>query len=107
MNKLFSMICLSALFGCSPVKDPVDYVDIFVGTSNSRAMLGPYAAVPYGMVQLGADNQDAHWMGGYEYSINNVKGFTHIHAWMMNGLMIMPAVQDLVTWEGSSSSPYR
>lgn len=55
MNKLFSMICLSALFGCSPVKDPVDYVDIFVGTSNSRAMLGPYAAVPYGMVQLGAD----------------------------------------------------
>lgn len=52
MNKLFSMICLSALFGCSPVKDPVDYVDIFVGTSNSRAMLGPYAAVPYGMVQL-------------------------------------------------------
>lgn len=107
MNKLFSMICLSALFGCSPVKDPVDYVDIFVGTSNSRAMLGPYAAVPYGMVQLGADNQDAHWMGGYEYSINNVKGFTHIHAWMMNGLMIMPSVQDLVTWEGSSSSPYR
>lgn len=60
MNKLFSMICLSALFGCSPVKAPVDYVDIFVGTSNSRAMLGPYAAVPYGMVQLGADNQDAH-----------------------------------------------
>ena len=107
MNKLFSMICLSALFGCSPVKGPVDYVDIFVGTSNSRAMLGPYAAVPYGMVQLGADNQDAHWMGGYEYSINNVKGFTHIHAWMMNGLMIMPAVQDLVTREGSSSSPYR
>ena len=50
MNKLFSMICLSALFGCSPVKDPVDYVDIFVGTFNSRAMLGPYAAVPYGMV---------------------------------------------------------
>lgn len=87
--------------------EPVDYVDIFVGTSNSRAMLGPYAGVPYGMVQLGPDNQDSYWMCGYEYAISNIKGFSHIHAWMMNGLMIMPAVQDLVTKEGDSSAPYR
>lgn len=46
-------------------KRPVDYVDVFTGTSNSRAMLGPYAGVPYGMVQLGPDNQDEGWMGGY------------------------------------------
>lgn len=104
---LFLSFCMVAFNCCINKKAPIDYVNIFVGTSNSRAMLGPYVGVPYGMVQLGPDNQDAHWMGGYEYSINNVKGFTHLHAWMMNGLMVMPAVQDLVTWEGTSSSPYR
>ncbi len=108
---LVNLLCTSLLIiSCTAFakqKDPVDYVNVFVGTSNSRAMLGPYAGVPYGMVQLGPDNQDAHWMGGYENSILNVTGFTHIHAWMMNGLMVMPATQDLVTWEGASSSPYR
>lgn len=102
------LFLLFTLLGCSTnTKQPVDYVNVFVGTSNSRAMLGPFAGVPYGMVQLGPDNQDAAWMGGYEYALMNVKGFTHIHAWMMNGLMVMPAVQDLTTWEGSSSSSYR
>ncbi|HSO85766.1 MAG TPA: hypothetical protein VLQ91_04390, partial [Draconibacterium sp.] len=37
--------------------DPIDWVDVFVGTSNSRWMLGPYATAPFGMVQLGPDNQ--------------------------------------------------
>lgn len=106
-NILILLLCVYGLWSCTEEKASIDYVDVFIGTSNSRAMLGPYAGVPYGMVQLGPDNQDSHWMGGYEYSINNVKGFTHIHAWMMNGLMVMPAVQDLVTWEGTSSSPYR
>lgn len=76
-------------FGCSQIQ-PVDYVDVFIGTSNSRWMLGPYACVPFGMVQLGPDNQGDVWMGGYEYSINNVRAFSHIHAWTMSGLAIMP-----------------
>lgn len=71
-------------------RQPVDYVDLFIGTSNSRWMLGPYAQAPFGMVQLGPDNQGDVWMGGYEYSINNVSGFSHIHAWTMGGLMMMP-----------------
>lgn len=105
----------SILFVCllllSPVmfaqKAPVDYVNMFTGTSNSRAMLGPYAGVPYGMVQLGPDNQDAGWMGGYEYSIMNVLGFSHIHAWSMGGLMVMPSVQDFTKDAGLTSSAYR
>lgn len=88
-------------------KSPVDYVNIFAGTSNSRAMLGPYAGVPYGMVQLGPDNQDQTWMSGYEYSISNVLGFSHIHAWSMGGLLVMPAVQDFTKDIGQASSSYR
>lgn len=107
-NLLFGVFLLLLLLsGCGQKKQPVDYVNVFVGTSNSRAMLGPYTGVPYGMVQLGPNNQDSHWMSGYEYAVSNVKGFAHIHAWMMNGLLVMPAVQDLTTWEGTSSSPYR
>lgn len=88
-------------------KSPADYVDMFVGTSNSRWMLGPYAQVPFGMVQLGPDNQDQGWMGGYEYSISNVSGFSHIHAWTMGGLMMMPATADLSIVNPSCDSPYQ
>lgn len=63
--------CLSAAIGLSAAdKEPVDYVDYFTGTSNSRWMLGPYAQVPFGMVQIGPDNQGNRWMGGYEYAIS-------------------------------------
>ena len=107
---LFAM-CLVALTGygqSSPKsKAPVDQVDLFTGTSNSRWMLGPYATVPYGMVQLGPDNQTAGWMGGYEYSLMNVSGFSHIHAWTMSGLRIMPAMQDFTKTDGSADKPYR
>lgn len=77
-------------------KNPVDWVDVFIGTSNSRWMLGPYATVPFGMVQLGPNNQGDVWMGGYEYAINSVSGFSHLHAWTMGGLRMMPTTTDLV-----------
>jgi len=88
-------------------RQPVDYVNMFTGTSNSRWMLGPYAGVPYGMVQLGPDNQESGWMAGYEYSIMNVTGFNHIHAWTMSGLMVMPSTQDFTKDNGASSKPFR
>ncbi|WP_455584054.1 GH92 family glycosyl hydrolase [Bacteroides sp.] len=88
-------------------KAPVDYVDCFVGTSNSRWMLGPYAQRPMGMVQLGPDNQGNRWMGGYEYAINSVSGFSHIHAWTMGGLMLMPTTADLALSNPSPDSPYK
>ena len=99
------------IFGCGPLrsapKKPVDYVDLFTGTSNSRWMLGPYASVPYGMVELGPDNQASGWMGGYEYSLMNVSGFSHIHAWTMSGLRIMPAMQDFTKDDGAPDRPYK
>ena len=79
---LFLYPCATNQLFCA-VKEPVDYVDCFIGTSNSRWMLGPYAQMPFGMVQIGPDNQGNKWMGGYEYSNNSVSGFSHIHAWTM------------------------
>ena len=88
-------------------KSPIDYVDMFIGTSNSRWMLGPYAQEPFGMVQLGPDNQGNVWMGGYEYAIGSISGFSHIHAWTMGGLMIMPTTADLALQNNSVDSPYK
>lgn len=101
---------LCNLFLSSPAysaeKQPVDYVDCFTGTSNSRWMLGPYAQMPFGMVQIGPDNQGNRWMGGYEYAINSVSGFSHLHAWTMGGLMMMPTTADLALGNPGPDAPY-
>lgn len=101
------LTCLAPSVLTAVGKEPVDYVDMFIGTSNSRWMLGPYAQEPFGMIQLGPDNQGNVWMGGYEYAINSVSGFSHLHAWTMGGLMIMPATADLALGNPSVDSPYK
>lgn len=106
-NLIFILLMVVGHSLGSAEKAPVDYVDCFVGTSNSRWMLGPYAQRPMGMVQLGPDNQGNRWMGGYEYAINSVSGFSHIHAWTMGGLMLMPTTADLALSNPSPDSPYK
>ena len=98
-----SLSSISVSYG----REPAEYVDMFIGTSNSRWMLGPYAQRPFGMEQLGPDNQGNVWMGGYEWSISNISGFSHIHAWTMGGLMLMPSTVDLATGNPSTDSPYQ
>lgn len=103
LNWLFLLLSL----GLQAQQRPTDYVDCFIGTSNSRWMLGPYAQLPFGMVQVGPDNQGDRWMGGYEYAINSVSGFSHLHAWTMGGLMMMPATADLALVNPSPDAPYK
>ena len=73
-------------------KQPVDYADPLMGTSESRWMLNPGASMPFGMVQLSPDNQGNQWKSGYEYNIASIAGFSHIHSWTMAGLSVMPTV---------------
>lgn len=107
LRLVMALWLVSGMVAAGPEKSPVEYANPLIGTSNSRWMLGPYATVPFGMVQLGPDNQTDGWMSGYEYSIGNVTGFSHIHAWTMGGLMLMPSTLDLVTEEGAADKPYR
>jgi predicted alpha-1,2-mannosidase len=114
---LFCVLCIPFNIAFSQlakqVKQPVDYADVMIGTSNSRWMLGPYASMPFGMVQLGPDNQGSLdkngsvWMGGYEYAISSISGFSHIHAWTMAGLRMMPTTADLVTENTTIDAPYK
>lgn len=101
---LFVFACLSV---SAQKKAPIDYVDPFIGTSNSRWMLFPGATMPNGMVKLSPDNQGNVWQGGYEYSVGSIHGFTHIHGWTMAGLLTMPANGDLALKPGSPDDPFK
>ena len=68
----------------------VDRVNVFMGTSNSRWMIFPGAALPWGLVKLSPDNQGNVWNGGYEYTVNSISGFSHLHAMSLSGLSLMP-----------------
>jgi predicted alpha-1,2-mannosidase len=80
----------SSALSVAQQKQPVDYADPMIGTSESRWMLNPGASLPFGMVQLSPDNQSTDWKAGYEYTIGSISGFSHIHAWTMAGLSVMP-----------------
>ena len=88
-------------------KRPVDYVDPFIGTSNSRWVLFPGVTMPNGMVKLSPDNQGEVWQGGYDYSIGSIHGFSHLHGWTMGGLITMPANGDLALKPGRPDDPFR
>ena len=75
--------------------DTLKPVNVFTGTSNSRWMLFPGVTLPFGLVKLSPDNQANVWNGGYEYTVNSISGFSHLHAMGLSGLSIMPVVGNL------------
>jgi len=83
----------------------VDYVNCLIGTGTSRWLLYPGPSMPFGMVKLSPDNQRRCWKAGYEYTIENIAGFSHLHSWTMGGLLVMPAVGELKTQPGGEKDP--
>ncbi len=86
-------------------REPADWVDCPIGTSTSRWMLYPGPSMPFGMVKLSPDNQQQGWKAGYEYTIDNIAGFSHLHSWTMGGLLTMPAVGPLHVEPGGERDP--
>ena len=71
--------------------DPVDLVYNQLDTENSRWFFFSSACRPFGMVNLSPDTQTGGaWGSGYRYNTDTVKGFSHIHAWQLSGLSLMP-----------------
>ena len=86
-------------------REAVDYVDCLLGTSTSRWMLYPGPSTPFSMVKLSPDNQRKCWKAGYEYTIENIAGFSHLHSWTMGGLLTMPTTGQLRTVPGGERDP--
>jgi len=90
-------------------QNPVDYVNPKIGTAikAKRWMLFPGATTPFGMVALSPDNLDrtSWYKGGFDPHLNNIMGFSHIHAWTMAGLLTMPTVGELKVKPGPMEDP--
>ncbi len=83
---------------------PADYIDTRIGTAHSRWMLAPGPWMPFSMVKLSPDNQNAGWQAGYDPSFESIGTFSHIHEWTMGGLGIMPTNGTLKTSIGDQSA---
>lgn len=89
----------------APLRRISDYVDLLIGTGNSRWMFKPSPSLPLAMVQIAPDNQDETWKAGYEYTIENIMGFNHICDWTMTGFLMQPTVGALKTNPGRETNP--
>lgn len=88
-----------------PLQTYADYVDLLMGTGNSRWMFKPGPSLPLSMVQIAPDNQDETWKAGYEYTIDNIMGFSHFSDWTMYGLLMMPTGGKLQVDPGTEDNP--
>lgn len=84
---------------------PADYVDTKMGTAHSRWMIAPGPWMPFSMVKISPDNQNAGWQAGYDPIFENVGGFSHIHEWTMSGLSTMPVSGPLEIRMGDQTHP--
>lgn len=78
---LNSILLIGLLTSCSSSqKNPVDYVDPFIGTG-FHGHTYPGATAPYGAVQLSPDTRTGNWdaCSGYHYSDKSILGFSHTH----------------------------
>ncbi|SHJ29311.1 GH92 family glycosyl hydrolase [Pseudozobellia thermophila] len=96
----------------SQTKNPVDYVDPFIGT-DFFGHTYPGAALPNAMVHLSPDVHTEGWTycAGYVYSESSIMGFSHTH-WsgvgMVNGgeVLLMPTTnQKLQVVPGTLEDP--
>lgn len=72
-------------------KQVSDMVYPLLDTENSRWFFFSSASRPFGMVNLNPDTEiNGDWGGGYKYTTDTVKGFSHVHEWQMSGVSVMP-----------------
>jgi len=101
-----SIRTFQVLLRSAPKVTPADYVDVFRGTAHSRWMIAPGPWMPFSMVKISPDNQTQGWCAGYEYTIEAIDCFSHIHEWTMAGLGVMPTVGPLRTRPGLDGAGY-
>ena len=81
----------------STQKQPVDWVDPLIDTANRRFFFLTTASRPFGMVNLSPDTRVGHdaWRSGYRYMDDSIHCFSHVHAWQLCGIPILPTLGDM------------
>ncbi len=87
----FCLFLISIAFGCTKDITPVDFVNPFIDTHNSRWFYFNSACRPFGLVNLSPDTDTRKtWSSGYLYDSDSIRCFSHIHAWQLAGVAVMP-----------------
>ncbi len=84
---------------------PAGYASTMMGTAHSRWMIAPGPWMPFSMVKISPNNQNAGWQAGYDPIFESIGGFSHIHEWTMGGLLMMPTNGELQTQVGDERKP--
>ncbi len=90
-------------------KEPIDYVDPFIGTAANLGNTFPGPCIPFGMIQLSPD-VTIHNCSGYDYAQRTIIGFSCTH---LSGtgcsdygnILFMPMVGEIKILPGSRDKP--
>lgn len=81
---------------------PVDLVYPHIDAANSRWFFFSSASRPFGMVNLSPDMlTHGTWGTGYRYHVDTIRCFSHIHAWQLSGIPVLPTTGDFKGHLGS------
>lgn len=86
-------------------RQPVDWVDPLIDTANRRFFFLTTASRPFGMVNLSPDTRLGvdGWQSGYRYTDDCIHCFSHVHAWQLCGIPVLPTLGTLRGPEGSDA----
>ena len=101
-------ICLAGP-GWAQTNDPVEAVDVFIGTAG-KGHTFPGAVAPFGMVQLSPDTdyryfrQSYDWASGYRHDDPTIMGFSHTHFSGtghsdLGDVLITPQTGETIRWD--------
>jgi predicted alpha-1,2-mannosidase len=84
-------------------RTPVEYVDPLIDTANRRFFFMTTASRPFGMVNLSPDTRVGTnaWEAGYRYTDEHIHWFSHVHAWQLCGIPVMPTMGGMRGPQGS------
>ncbi|MFW6261704.1 MAG: glycoside hydrolase family 92 protein, partial [Spirochaetota bacterium] len=86
------------------MRTPADWVDPLIDTANRRFFFFSSACRPFGMVNLSPDTiQNGAWGSGYRYDEPCVLWFSHVHAWQLAGIPVLPTSGELRGHLGSDA----
>ncbi|MCK5210904.1 MAG: glycoside hydrolase family 92 protein, partial [Cyclobacteriaceae bacterium] len=75
----------------SKAQKPADLVYPLLDAANSRWFYFSSATRPFGMVNLSPDmGVGGAWDSGYRYNEDTINFFSHIHAWQLSGVPVLP-----------------
>lgn len=80
------------------ITEPYDLVDPLIDTAKPRIrwVFSVFTARPFGLVRLGPNTDPVGtWDAGYRYNSSKISCFSHLHAWQLAGVPVMPISGEL------------